>query len=424
MKKTLALLLAFVVILFSIVAVSAESADILEPHNQVIWNFKNYYSEKTDGEKPKYVECYKLDYSTDSDEEYYVVYFVSENAGSELHIDYFGDNEFYVQSTGKNKVFSTGICVFKGYVYDKSCMNNFYSLEEIAKTDPEIISCIEEKLGSYRIGAIKGDECYKPLVDELDALCNKTVSRFGICSGDYYHNPGSVYLYINEEDTIKIAMDEAVELIEKTNYNYIHYVFDSNGVTQQEIMSAYYKLESAMESATVKKYEVEFLYDFCKDENNKNGYYPKELWEDFGESLKDAQMLLTKESVENDECNKVYWNLLYNYNRLCCVNTLMYDVNFDGSVDVMDATQYQRVRAGILSMNTSIEFITNFDPFAATTIQRRLAGYDLDKQIYLQSVLDTMVENQEILNIESDKFRFSAWKLNMMYSNHRCAGRC
>ena len=116
--------------------------------------------------------------------------------------------------------------------------------------------------------------------------------------------------------------------------------------------------------------------------------------------------------------------MLYNFNRLCIANTLAYDVDFDGDVDIMDATEYQRVLAGIIENNSSISHITNFDTLAATKIQRRLAGYDADKINYAQSVLDVMISTQERLNIESEEFSFGAWKLNNLYSSHRVAGRC
>lgn len=425
MKKISALFLAVIIFVFSALTVSADSGDVLAPDKQIAQNFKEFYAEQTDGENPYYVACYKLnDFPADDDYDYYSVSFASVKESDPWYYVRFGENnEFYVEVTDSNKLYKSGRCIFKGYVYDDEYKCSFYSLEEIEKENPGAIAYFEDRYSSMSIGVINGDMCYYPLVAELDTLCWNVVYTFGICSGDYYYDPGSVFLYINDESEIKAAMDEAVDIIERTGFNYLS-GFDSNGITQQEVIDAYKKLESVMKTATVTKYEVEFLVEHFGSEGNKNGYYPDELYNTYSESVENAKAFLAKENPTNDECNKVYWDLLYNFNRLCIANTLAYDVDFDGDVDIMDATEYQRVLAGIIENNSSISHITNFDTLAATKIQRRLAGYDADKINYAQSVLDVMIRTQERLNIESEEFSFGAWKLNNLYSSHRVAGRC
>lgn len=427
MKKISAFILAVIIFVFSLLTVYAESGDVLAPDKQIAQNFREFYAEQTGGESPQYVYCYKLDdfpTNADDDYDYYTVNFASDKNTNPWYYIYLGvNNEFYLSVSDVNKLYKSGHCIFKGYVYDDEYKYSFYSLEEIEKENPEAIEYLEDIYGVDSIGVINGDMCYYPLVAELDTLCWDVVHTFGICSGDYYHNPGYSFLYINEKSEIQVAMDEAVDIIERTGFNYIN-GFDSNGITKQEVVDAYEKLEAAIRNATVTKYEVEFLVEHFGTEGNKNGYYPDELYNAYTESVENAKAFLAKENPTNDECNKVYWDLLYNYNRLCSVNTLINDVDFNGSVDVMDATEYQRVLAGIVQNNSSIRYVTNFDSLAATKIQRRLAGYDLNKPLYGQNELNNIAAKQEILNIESEEFDFSAWKINELYYSHRIAGRC
>ncbi len=257
-------------------------------------------------------------------------------------------------------------------------------------------------------------------VGELHDLCMMSVNVYGASAKDdnYSHKPGVVYLSISNLHEINEALNEATDIIYKYGYPM---VFENyNGVTQEEIQLAYDNLEKAMNKATVDKSEIEVLIGFCLREKNDN-YYPNEVWAEFENSISYAKEVLRDEDAKGEDCNRAYFLMMYNYNKLCVVNQQYGDVDFDGKVTVADVTKLQRIIAKLDDANSSILQICKTDVTYATEIQRYMASLSDNIDVF-PARFEYMNDNIECSNYDSQLWYFNSWRMNYLFMDYisRC----
>ena len=251
-------------------------------------------------------------------------------------------------------------------------------------------------------------------IEELHNLCMMSVNVYGASAKDdnYSHDPGVIFLSISNLDEINEALVEAVDIINRYGYPMI---FENYyGITKEEIQAAYDNLKNAMNRATIEKGELEVLIDFCKTEKNGDGYYPDEVWSEFENSIFEAQKTLDDINSDGDDYNRAYWGMLYNYNKLCVVNQKYGDVDFDGDISVLDATQLQRIIAKLDDANSSILQICKMDITYATEIQMYLASLDDNIDVYPQR-FEYLSNNVECSNYNSQEWFFNSWRMNHLF---------
>ena len=158
MKKIVSLILVVLLITLSLVSVSANSP--IQPEVYIMNYFVKYYN-SVDEESPyyscKYIDTRYLDRWI----EYCLIDFSSKTPIDQPYFNRFGnDNEYYEYSKVTNLLFGSGLTVFAGSVHYEpenrpdNHNEDFYSLPEIASTNPEIIDMIIEKRLTERVGYI------------------------------------------------------------------------------------------------------------------------------------------------------------------------------------------------------------------------------------------------------------------------------
>lgn len=147
-------------------------------------------------------------------------------------------------------------------------------------------------------------------------------------------------------------------LLKPTQYAYDciykKYDEDKTSVTLEEIQFAYTDLEKALNNLCLSDAEMKRLVEYCSWEENNNNYYPEDLWNKFQSALTEAK---TTEFATDKEMTEAFWKLYFTYNELCAVNQTPGDVNFDGKVNVLDATELQLAVAEITTLNSSQRMI-------------------------------------------------------------------
>lgn len=156
MKKVITI--SLIAIIFVSLIIPVKAFDPLPSNEQVEYNFKMYYSFKTNGGKAENVVCTALNNCPGSEfgNEYYLLRFTSADAIKESYYNFFGYNsEFYESSEITNLLFPSGIVVFIGNPYDEENKDKFLSLSEIAQSNPDAIVCISEQIGTEYVGKRK-----------------------------------------------------------------------------------------------------------------------------------------------------------------------------------------------------------------------------------------------------------------------------
>ncbi len=280
-----------------------------------------------------------------------------------------------------------------------------------------VIMCVSA-FSVFAIDTETEDNLYDE-IGELHNLCMKSINVYGASSkdGSYSHDPGVIFLSISNSDEINVALDEAVDIIHRYGYpmNFENY----NGITKEEIQTAYDNLEFAMNRATIEKSELEVLIDFCKTEKNDDGYYPDEAWAEFENSIYEAQNILEDMNAVGVDYNRAYWGMLYNYNKLCLVNRRYGDVNFDGDINILDATKIQRILAQLEDSNSSMLQICKLEITYATEIQRYLALLgDVDSLAVYPERFEYLCNNVECSNYNSQEWYFNSWRMNHLFMQY------
>ncbi|MCH5304699.1 MAG: hypothetical protein J1E41_07530, partial [Ruminococcus sp.] len=153
MKKAITISLFAIFIVSFIIPVGAFTP--LQPNEQVEYIFREYYTLNTNGEKAEKIICTEM-YNCPGSKfgnEYYLIRFISKNVLKQTYFNRFGNNnEFYESSEITNRLFPSGIVVFIGNPYDDEYKDNFLSLAEIAKSNPDAIDYISEQIGTEYVG--------------------------------------------------------------------------------------------------------------------------------------------------------------------------------------------------------------------------------------------------------------------------------
>ena len=180
------------------------------------------------------------------------------------------------------------------------------------------------------------------------------------------------------------------------------------------------KMREELRNIVIDRVEVEELVAICEKENNDNGYYDEELWNDFQSELAQAKELLADESIVDLRVNTAFYELMYQYNLLCTYNTVRHDVNNDGKMTIMDATYIQRFLVQLETMNTSQLYIlgvlykhNSVSIHEATWIQRYCAKLadPLDTYFYVDRFLNVLDKT----NPNSQTFSSDSIKYNIIY---------
>lgn len=256
-------------------------------------------------------------------------------------------------------------------------------------------------------------------IEELHNLCMMSVNVFGAIAkdGSYSHKPGVIYLSISNLNDINTALDNATDIIHR--YGYPMTFENYNGITEEEIKDAYDNLQGAMDRATIEANELKVLADFCHTEKNDDGYYPDEVWAEFENSTSRAQNTLEDMNADGEDYNRAYWGMLYNYNKLCLVNRQYGDVDFNGDINILDATKLQRILARLEDSNSSILQICKLEITYATEIQRYLALLvDVDNLAVYPERFDYLSNNVECSNYNSQEWYFNSWRMNYLFMDY------
>ena len=163
----------------------------------------------------------------------------------------------------------------------------------------------------------------------------------------------------------------------------------TTSITVDETMAQYNKLIELRDNLTLDSLELEYLIEFCSWETNENNYYPEDLWNKFQSALTEAK---TTEFATDKEMTEAFWKLYFAYNELCAVNQTPGDVNFDGKVNVLDATELQLAVAEITTLNSS---------------QRMVAENKVSKEINITAVTNLQFVIAEL----SEPFACSSLKI-------------
>ncbi len=255
------------------------------------------------------------------------------------------------------------------------------------------------------------------IYDELDALCWSAVYDYGVSSTNrdsaYQIEPGVLVLTLTNE-----SLEKGREVLDETSDFLDNYSVEPEVYTYEDYENQYNRLKSTLDSLVVSKGALRSLINFCTEEKNGNGYYSEELWNEFVEKLNNAQSVYDDEViVEEYRITESFFELLHSHLMLCSSNTMFGDIDNDGKISVLDATQLQRALAKLGELNSSQKLISESNILYATEIQRYLAKLVYSLEIE-NSILDDYVEYTMYSNIHAPNFRFESWKYNYFFVNY------
>lgn len=186
MKKLISLFISLIVLSLSLLNVYAKTPT--PPQHYAQRYFKQLYAKIDTVENLSFANDSSYltsDFNTNID--YILVEYNSENAVQEHYFNRFGkNNEYYEYSETTNLLFESGLTVFAGMSYSDSENHDddFYSLEEIASTNPEIIDMIIEMQITQRVGYI-GDADGDGEVSVVDATeIQRHIAKLGVISNE------------------------------------------------------------------------------------------------------------------------------------------------------------------------------------------------------------------------------------------------
>lgn len=164
------------------------------------------------------------------------------------------------------------------------------------------------------------------------------------------------------------------------------YKADNSSVTLAEINAEYKKLKDYEDSILLNNQQLKFLIKLCTWESNDNNYYSKAEWDSFQQKLTQAKAVYNENVDYNMEMTLAFWNLYFEYNKLCAVNQTYGDVDFNGQFNISDVTFFQKTVVNKETLNSSQmmisveyvpQYIVNTNPYnieCCTKMQKALAG--------------------------------------------------
>ena len=183
MKKIVSILLV-VVMLISIISINAYALSPLPADYYVKRYFKQLYSKIDTVENLSFTNgCRYLSANFTTNIDYVLVEYNSKNAVQDDYFNRFGNNnEYYEYCETTNLLFESGLSIFAGRSYYDCQDDDFYSLEDIATTNPEIIDMIIDKQFTQRVGYI-GDVDKDGEISVIDATeIQRHIARLNVLS--------------------------------------------------------------------------------------------------------------------------------------------------------------------------------------------------------------------------------------------------
>ena len=183
MKKLVSILLV-VVMLISIISINAYALSPLPADYYVKRYFKQLYSKIDTVENLSFTNgCSYLSANFTTNIDYVLVEYNSKNAVQDDYFNRFGNNnEYYEYCETTNLLFESGLSIFAGRSYYDCHDDDFYSLEDIATTNPEIIDMIIDKQFTQRVGYI-GDVDKDGEISVIDATeIQRHIARLNVLS--------------------------------------------------------------------------------------------------------------------------------------------------------------------------------------------------------------------------------------------------
>lgn len=224
--------------------------------------------------------------------------------------------------------------------------------------------------------------------------------------------------YLACSDTTKVfdAWKEASAMVEGYFNSYMH-TYDGE-ISMQTATEKYNVLYEELYKMVIDRSELEKLVAFCEKENNDNGYYEAELWNDFQTEIDLSKELLADESITDVRVNDAFYELMYQFSLLCSSNNLTEDIDNSGKMTILDATYVQLYLLEKRSINSSQILVAgkfkeeDIDIIDATTIQRKCAKIE----DHIDSLaLELLIDSLEKCNPHSDEFELSSFKYNSVY---------
>ncbi len=121
--------------------------------------------------------------------------------------------------------------------------------------------------------------------------------------------------------------------------------------TASQLEQAYADLLEVSSTMYVEKSELKYMYYLFINENNDNGYYSDELWNEVQQLITDAKTAYY--SGDEQLVHHVYIKMRNTYDALCKYNTVYGDFSGDGELNVVDVTYLQKYIAELTEFNSS-----------------------------------------------------------------------
>lgn len=248
-------------------------------------------------------------------------------------------------------------------------------------------------------------------ISEINDYSRESISDYGLYGVPEIQAPvdGEVYLTYTS-DSVQIYEDT----LRKADNLISAYYQDEESFTLQDFDDCMTDMIEAERGLVLERENLSFLLDLCSSENNDNNYYSPQVWNKFTDSVEKAQMIIEDETISDIRVNNAYWDLFNSFSSLCVHNKLVGDVNFNGKVDIIDATLIQRALAKLTKLNISQLNVANVDGRSfklditqATHIQRHLAKLDNIDNSVLTNVLE-YEGNFNAHNYKENKYFYEA----------------
>ena len=258
----------------------------------------------------------------------------------------------------------------------------------------------------------------KAAYSKLHGLCWEAVYDYGITAskqGCYFNNfPGERIPNVTSKSSL-VGREVLHETDDFLNDSLVNGNVNTNSFTVEDFEKQYNKFYTTLNSLVLSKGTLKAMILFCSEEQNNNGYYSDELWNDFCEKLNTAQAIYdAPETTEDFVVTETYFELLHSHFKLCSSNTMFGDIDNDSALTIMDVSYIQKACAELVTLNSSQQLIAKKDIAYASEIQRYIAFF-CDNVDIENSSLNTYIEYTEYSDIHSDKFRFRSWKYNYFY---------
>ena len=187
--------------------------------------------------------------------------------------------------------------------------------------------------------------------DKLWQYCGEMVDRYNIVPDII---PGYVAQFYS-----KASLDRAISARDKANA-----LFERSDATDEEYQQVYEEVKYVMEHSYVSKRWLRETYEIASLEENINGWYDENLWNEFQSVLNEV-----KEAINSDDeqaVDSAYYLLRVTFNKLCNLHRIHGDVNGDGVVNIRDATIVQKYVNKLVELTSNQQLLAcsvNTSPF-------------------------------------------------------------